>query len=114
MIRIYKKPRCGFGNMELHRVLDGVEWSYEIIPYLADIDHKKYCVRVFDESGKPEFDEYCDEWCSECDTEVVIPSFGVSFCPNCGKPIFPCSMCDTDYISCGRCPYDGTDTANYL
>lgn len=100
MINIYIKPRGGFGETKLHRKVEGIEWSYELIPYLIDIDHEKYSVRV------PDFSEYCTEWCPCCDTEVVIPSFGVSFCPNCGERILPCSMCDTDYIDCNRCPYE--------
>ena len=98
MTKIYIKPRGGFGKAKLHKTVEA-EWSYEVIPHLADIDHKKYSVIV------PDFDGYCDEWCPCCDTEVVIPSFGVSFCPNCGELILPCSMCDASYNDCGDCPY---------
>lgn len=109
MIRIYKKPRCGFGEMKLHKRVWGVEWSYEVMSYLADIDHKRYSIRVLDDNGEPAFDEYCTEFCPNCDTEVDIPSFGVSFCPNCGKPLYPCSMCDTDYHNCSKCPYENKE-----
>lgn len=100
MINIYIKPRGGFGKEKLHRKVCGIEWSYDLIPYLADIDHKKYSIIV------PDFDEYCTEWCPCCDTEVSIPSFGVSFCPNCGELIIPCSMCNPDYHDCRECPYE--------
>lgn len=106
MIKIYKKPRCGFGEAKLHKEIEDVEWTYELIPHLADIDHEQYSVEVLGEDGNYEWDEYCVEWCSCCDTEVVIRSFGVSFCPNCGERILPCTMCDTDYIDCRHCPYD--------
>lgn len=105
MINIYIKPRSGFGEMKLYKTID-CEWSYEVIPHLADIDHEKYIVKVLADDGYYNFDEYCDEYCPCCDTEVVIPSFGVSFCPNCGELILPCSMCDTDYNDCGNCPYE--------
>ena len=43
------------------------------------------------------------EWCPYCNNEVVIPTFGVSTCPECGKPILPCSMCDMDKVNCVKC-----------
>ena len=99
MASIYIKPRGKARGATLYKYVDA-EWSHEIIPHLADIDHRKYVVRVSD------FDEYCDEYCPCCDTEVVIPSFGVSFCPNCGELIIPCSMCSPDYHDCSKCPYE--------
>lgn len=103
MAKIYIKPRGGFGKQILHREVKGIEWSWELIPFLSDIDHRKYAVSV------PDFDDYCDEWCPYCDKEVSIPSFGISFCPNCGEAILPCSMCNTDYNNCCECPYDKTN-----
>ena len=107
MTSIYIKPRCGFvkGEEKLHKTVN-VEWSYEVIPHLADIDHKRYRVEVVADDGDYDFQPYCDEWCACCDSEVVIPSFGVSFCPNCGELILPCSMCDADYNDCRNCPYE--------
>lgn len=106
MIRIWIKERGGFGAEKLHRIIPeafNVEQSFEVIPFLADIDHKRFTVRVDDEGF--EWD-YTTEWCPCCDTEVNIEPFGISFCPNCGEPILPCSMCDTDYIDCRDCPYE--------
>lgn len=106
-MKIMIKERGGFGKEKLHRKIPnsfGVEWSWEIIPYLKDIDHKKNAVRVVDDGGKDVWD-YTTEWCPCCDTEVDIAPFGISFCSNCGEPITPCSMCNTDYIDCGDCPY---------
>lgn len=108
MIRIWIKPRGGFGESKLHKEIENVEWSYEVVPHMADIDHKRYSVKVTDEKNEWVFDDYCDEYCPCCDSEVVIPSFGRSFCPNCGEPILPCSMCHngTNYIvECENCPY---------
>ncbi len=48
---------------------------------------------------------FCYEWCSICDSEVVIPAFRESRCPICGERILPCSMCDPDLVDCRRCPY---------
>lgn len=108
MARIWVKPRNGFGDVKLFKVVDDSkwEWSYELIPHMRWVDHRNFSIKVTDDEGKPMFDEYCDEWCPCCDTEVVIPSFGISFCPNCGEPILPCSMCDTDYNDCRKCPYE--------
>lgn len=51
-------------------------------------------------------DKYTIEYCPFCDTEQVIYSTGITACPNCGKPLAPCSMCETcDYDTC---PYGCT------
>lgn len=43
-----------------------------------------------------------DELCGNCGAEVKISANGYSVCPECGKPIYPCSMCG----DCGvDCPY---------
>lgn len=60
---------------------------------------------------KMKFDpeNYTIEYCPWCDTEVVIYSKGVTACPNCGKPLAPCSACEG---KCQEpCPYgcDGTE-----
>lgn len=37
----------------------------------------------------------CYELCPECENEVVLENgFAVQTCPECGKPILPCSICD--------------------
>lgn len=48
------------------------------------------------------------EWCHECEEEVEIKANfrSIQFCPNCGKPIKPCSMCFMDCDSCKYCPFD--------
>lgn len=49
--------------------------------------------------------QYTLELCPYCDTEVVIYSKGVTACPQCKKPVVPCSVCDT----CPSiCPYGCT------
>lgn len=50
----------------------------------------------------------CDEWCPHCENEVAIKAYGVSKCPECGKKILPCSMCDSDLIDCNHCPYENS------
>lgn len=108
MIQIRVKERGGFGVEILHRKIPeafGIKWSYEVVPFLADIDHKRYTVRVTDENGDEQWD-YTTEWCSNCGEEVTIAPFGMSFCSNCGEPIAPCSMCDAHYNDCGHCPYE--------
>ena len=48
-----------------------------------------------------------DELCPECETEVEIPAYRKSLCPNCGKEIIPCSMCNECH---SPCVYDVLDT----
>jgi predicted RNA-binding Zn-ribbon protein involved in translation (DUF1610 family) len=44
------------------------------------------------------------EWCSHCDTEVLLePNLSVQKCPNCGKKIIPCCLCDMDNADCANC-----------
>lgn len=46
----------------------------------------------------------CDEWCSECDSEVVLLSrFEVQKCPEGGNKILPCNLC-YDNVNCSKCP----------
>lgn len=53
--------------------------------------------------------DYTIECCPFCDTEQVIFAKGVTACPNCGKPLAPCSMCENcDYSTC---PYGCTGGA---
>lgn len=44
------------------------------------------------------------EYCPFCDTEVELkPISSVQLCPNCGKLILPCNLCDHDNCDCGNC-----------
>jgi predicted RNA-binding Zn-ribbon protein involved in translation (DUF1610 family) len=51
-------------------------------------------------------DEYIWEYCPHCDMEVKIPyELKVHICPNCGKHIVACKLCETR--SCAsKCPLD--------
>jgi predicted RNA-binding Zn-ribbon protein involved in translation (DUF1610 family) len=53
-----------------------------------------------------EDDEYIWEYCPHCDMEVKIPyELKVHICPNCGKHIVACKLCETR--SCAsKCPLD--------
>ncbi|MBR4845069.1 MAG: hypothetical protein IKU98_01470 [Bacteroidaceae bacterium] len=44
------------------------------------------------------------EWCSYCESEVIIPAYRESHCPECGHEIIPCSMCDC-CTRMDKCPY---------
>lgn len=46
------------------------------------------------------------ELCPHCDSEVKIPADYPSNCPNCGKTILPCSMCNMDQVNCNRCIFE--------
>jgi len=41
------------------------------------------------------------EWCPHCEEEFEIDAHKPSNCPECGKIILPCSMCDMDTQVCG-------------
>lgn len=47
--------------------------------------------------------DYTIEYCPWCDSEQVIYSKGITACPNCGKPLAPCSVCDC--CNYDICPY---------
>ena len=47
------------------------------------------------------------EECPHCDTEVKLKrKFKVQECPNCGKDIMPCSICDRSENRCAECPLE--------
>ena len=49
-------------------------------------------------------DNKCTEWCSHCEREVELSTeMVIQQCPNCGKYIIPCCMCDWDYTECSKC-----------
>ena len=50
--------------------------------------------------------DYTIEWCPFCGSEQVIYSTGITACPECGKPLTPCSMCE--YCNYVTCPYGCT------
>ena len=51
------------------------------------------------------------EYCSNCCQEVTIDAeFKMQVCPNCGKVILPCSMCDMDSAKCNACKLRVQDT----
>lgn len=50
--------------------------------------------------------DYTIEFCPYCDSEQVIFSKGVTACPECGKPLAPCSMCEE--CNYETCPYGCT------
>lgn len=58
---------------------------------------------------KIDLSDYTLEYCPWCDSEQVIYAEGVTACPDCGKPLAPCSMCEEcDYDTC---PYGCTGGA---
>ena len=51
------------------------------------------------------------EMCPECETEVELEMvLKKQICPNCGKVIYPCSICDMDIVNCNECPLDAVCT----
>lgn len=44
------------------------------------------------------------EWCLHCEHEVELSTeMKAQKCPNCGKYIAPCGMCDCDTCECSKC-----------
>lgn len=55
--------------------------------------------------SKYNLEDYTIEWCPWCENEQVIFSKGITRCPDCGKPLAPCSVCE----ECVKnCPYGCT------
>lgn len=55
---------------------------------------------------KPE--DYTFEGCPYCGKEVVIRAHGVTACPECEKPLVPCSLCSDgtkQLYDCSECPH---------
>lgn len=47
------------------------------------------------DATKYNLEDYTLECCPYCDcSEQVIFSKGITRCPNCGKPLAPCSVCE--------------------
>lgn len=57
-------------------------------------------------------EDYTIEYCPWCDNDVVIYSKGITACPQCGKPLAPCSVCHAEGTGCvDPCPYGCTGGA---
>ena len=50
-------------------------------------------------------EDYTIEFCPWCETEVAIRAHCAIACPNCGKPIIPCSTCLEGCHANKGCPY---------
>lgn len=85
-------------------------WEDSDKDYLLEIGNfaKEKLLEVFgyeEDSEKFNPDDYTIEFCPWCETEQFIYSTGITACPNCGKPLAPCSMCK-DCVD--PCPYGCT------
>ena len=59
-------------------------------------------------------EDYTIEFCPYCEREVAIRSHGVTACPECGRPLAPCSVCHDECGGCKAmepCPYGCTGGA---
>lgn len=77
---------------------------------LAELKRRGYKVedRVIMPPKKMDRRDYTIEYCPFCDSEVAIRSHGVTACPECGKPLAPCSVCQEERGGCNAtesCPY---------
>ncbi len=47
------------------------------------------------------------EWCPYCEQEVKLDAvLKKQICPDCGKIIYPCALCDCDVVDCNKCPIE--------
>lgn len=53
------------------------------------------------------------ECCPFCNSEVVIPSYKMSFCPNCGEKIAPCNTCPREGEDCGDCYFKEKEKSSH-
>lgn len=64
------------------------------------MSYEEFCAELARQTFRAE--DYTIEYCPWCENEVVIHSKGITACPECGKPLAPCSVCE-ECIS--PCPY---------
>lgn len=83
---------------ELYKYGSGVE-DYEIDEYGGDdIEEPRYI-------NLPTKDDTLVEYCPHCEQEVDLHfSFAIQRCPNCGKLIAPCNLCNHNLCDCANCP----------
>lgn len=87
-----------------------------LVKHINELNRGKFCeifVTEVDDNGNPirriitlhnGIATTCDEWCSECDSEVVLPStFELHRCPECGREVLPCNLCYENAV-CSKCP----------
>lgn len=58
-------------------------------------------------------EDYTIEYCPWCNQDVTIRAHGVTACPECGKPLAPCSVCHDERGGCSAvrpCPYGCNET----
>ena len=67
------------------------------------MSYEEFCRELARQTLKAE--DYTFEYCPFCENEVVIHATGITACPECGKPLAPCSVCER----CSNpCPYGCT------
>lgn len=70
---------------------------------VKDYDKSKYSYH------RLSYHDDIDELCPHCGDEVVLKSiFANQVCPECGKLISPCSLCDFNKCDCKNCPLQKT------
>lgn len=63
----------------------------------------------------PDKSEKTTEYCPHCESEVELDcEFTLQRCPECGRLIAPCNLCDHDLCDCANCPLSRlTSKLNY-
>lgn len=83
---------------EIYKFGSGVK-DYEIDTYNEDDIENPH---IIDLSVLP---DTITEYCEHCEHEVELKlEFKVQRCPECGKLITPCSICNSDLCDCSDCP----------
>ena len=77
--------------------------NIRIIPiYEGDIENYTFVPML-------DYPDKVDEYCPHCQTDVQLDAkFEQQICPNCGKMILPCNLCDWNRCDCNNCPLKKT------
>ncbi len=100
------KDNGGKKHIVVFNLIDNAERSSKMLP--PDVTHPPIRYRKDAERYRILYPKATTwEVCPECESEVVIPAYRASRCPECGRRIIPCSMCDMEFMDCSRCMYGG-------
>jgi len=97
-------------NNEVFLVWDNEEFSVHKIDEQGELISGKYFNNFME--ANLYFNQFRDkndtleEYCSNCGEEAILNyDFKIQKCSECGELIFPCSLCEMDYVNCfGECP----------
>lgn len=111
---ITRWPDC-YGPYDVFESIDELDdfmaryaWGMGISVYdVEEVTFKPEEIQFINVLSLANCDEYVDEMCPNCESEVTLKSvFSVQICPVCGDLILPCNMCNHDTCDCANCPLE--------